>query len=85
MRVLPQLDVGGAPAEEYEAFAGVVQLELRGQAFLTTEAGNVKVAVGRLVTLDPATTYARAWFPQVRRHRHCVPRLRLEFLSMRYF
>jgi hypothetical protein len=39
---------------------GVGQLERRGQAFLTTEAGNVKVAAGRLVTLDPATTYARA-------------------------
>lgn len=51
-----------ADSAEYEAYAGTGQLELRGQAFLTTPSGNVKLAAGRLVTLDPATVYARAWF-----------------------
>lgn len=34
---------------------------LTGQAFLTTRGGDVKVAAGRQVTLDPATSYARQW------------------------
>jgi len=53
-----------APADsaEYAAFAGGGVLEVRGQAFLTTRAREVKLAAGRLVTLDPATTYSRRWF-----------------------
>ena len=53
-----------APADpsEYEPFREPGSLTLRGQAFLTTRGGDVKVAAGRMVTLDPATSYADAWF-----------------------
>ncbi len=53
---------GPTDASEYAAFAVDGSLELRGQAFLTTRGGEVRVAAGRLVTLDPATTYAGEWF-----------------------
>jgi hypothetical protein len=33
-----------------------------GQAFLTTRGGDVKVAAGREVTLDPQTAYADEWY-----------------------
>jgi hypothetical protein len=52
------------PADESE-YAGVERsgpLELRGQAFVVTADGGVKLAAGRVVTLDPATRYARRWF-----------------------
>lgn len=50
-----------ADSAEYARYsAGTHQLE--GQAFLTTRGGDVKVAAGRTVTLDPATRYAREWF-----------------------
>jgi len=51
-----------ADSGEYAAFMGTGEEELSGQAFLTTKAGDVKLAAGRQVTLDPATGYARAWF-----------------------
>jgi len=51
-----------ADAAEYRAFLQGGAAELRGQAFLTTRGGEVRVAAGRVVTLDPATTYAREWF-----------------------
>ena len=52
------------PAEQSE-YAGLERsgpLELRGQAFVATADGGVKLAAGRVVTLDPATRYARRWF-----------------------
>jgi hypothetical protein len=53
-----------APADsaEYAEFAGDGVLQLSGQAFLTTGAAEVKLAAGRMVTLDPVTTYSRRWF-----------------------
>lgn len=51
-----------ADTTEYRAFLQSGSGELRGQAFLTTRGGDVKLAAGRLVTLDPATAYAREWF-----------------------
>jgi uncharacterized protein YbjQ (UPF0145 family) len=51
-----------ADSAEYAGFAGKGTLELDGQAFLTTRDGSVMAAAGRLVTLDPTTTYAREWF-----------------------
>lgn len=53
---------GPADPSEYTAFDGDGSLELRGQAFLTTRGGEVRVGAGRQVTLDPATTYSREWF-----------------------
>lgn len=47
---------------EYAPFALPGTASLSGQAFLTTRGGDVKVAAGRTVTLDPATPYARSWF-----------------------
>ena len=58
----PQLATGQADSAEYALFAGDGYLELRGQAFLTTRAGEVRLAAGRLVTLDPLTTYSTRWF-----------------------
>ena len=54
--------LGPADALEYSVFAAGGSLELRGQAFLTTRGGDVKVGAGRMVTLDPATTYSTEWF-----------------------
>jgi hypothetical protein len=53
---------GSADAAEYDIYLGGGTRELRGQAFLTTRTGDVKLAAGRLVTLDPVTRYARRWF-----------------------
>jgi hypothetical protein len=50
-----------ADSAEYARYRGGT-LELHGQAFLTTRGGDVKLAAGRIVTLDPATRYAREWF-----------------------
>lgn len=46
---------------DYAPFVVPGKGSLSGQAFLTTRGGDVKVAAGRTVTLDPATPYARAW------------------------
>ena len=54
--------VGAGDAAEYARFRVPGRLILSGQAFLTTRGGDVKVAAGRTVTLDPATTYAKEWF-----------------------
>lgn len=51
-----------ADSAEYLPFRGVGAAELAGQAFLTTRGGDVKLAAGRTVTLDPATSYEREWF-----------------------
>jgi len=53
-----------ADSTEYDAYMTNGTFELSGQAFLTTKDGQVKPAAGRLVTVDPATSYARAWFRQ---------------------
>lgn len=47
---------------EYASFAGIGGLAVSGQAFLTMAEGEVRLAAGRPVTLDPATTFARRWF-----------------------
>jgi hypothetical protein len=49
-------------ALEYASARGTGSATLTGQAFLTTRGGDVKVAAGRMVTLDPATPYALAWY-----------------------
>lgn len=51
-----------ADSAEYRAYQAPGRRELSGQAFLTTRGGDVKLAAGRLVTLDPATQYAKQWF-----------------------
>lgn len=46
---------------EYTPYDGNGNGTLIGQAFLTTRGGDVKVAAGRTITLDPASSYARQW------------------------
>jgi hypothetical protein len=50
----------------YRAYSGSGSGTVIGQAFLTTRGGDVKVAAGREVYLDPATDYAKACFDYVR-------------------
>lgn len=59
---IPRPLVGPADPTEYALFSDPGELTISGQAFLTTRGGEVIVAAGRLVTLDPATTYALEWF-----------------------
>lgn len=54
----------GSPAD-YAAFLRPGKGILDGQAFLTTRGGEVRLAAGRVVTLDPVTTLSRAWFRTV--------------------
>ena len=51
-----------ADPQEYAPYSSSGSKALSGQAFLTTRGGDVKLAAGRLVTLDPATKYAKEWF-----------------------
>lgn len=51
-----------ADSAEYAPFSASGSIDLTGHAFLTTSAGDIRRAAGRLVTLDPATRYARQWF-----------------------
>lgn len=60
-------------AADYVQYAHPGTGELSGQAFLTTRGGDVKVAAGRSVTLDPATPYARAWYEKYGRMTDAMP------------
>lgn len=55
------LDVA-ADSVEYAPYLEIGTGEIHGQAFLTTRGGDVRLAAGRQVSIDPATTYAREWF-----------------------
>lgn len=66
--VLPAVD-----ATEYAPFRQSGQGMITGQAFLTTRGGDVKVAAGRQVTLDPATAYSRAWYEEYGRVSDQMP------------
>jgi len=79
--VAPSPLAAASDSAEYAAFAGSGEHDLRGQALLTTRAGEVKLAAGRLVTLDPATTYARRWF---RRFGGDVERFQVPGINSRF-
>ncbi len=51
-----------ASPEEYATYSQPGTGVLTGQAFLTTRGGDVKKGAGRLVTLDPLTTYSKSWY-----------------------
>jgi hypothetical protein len=51
-----------AADSEYAPFRQKGTAVVEGQAFLTTRGGDVKKGAGRLVTLDPATTYSQEWY-----------------------
>ena len=53
---------GSAVADEYAPYMKPGSSAINGQSFLTTRGGDVKLGAGRVVTLDPATTYAAEWF-----------------------
>jgi len=48
--------------KEYIPFLAKGTSAIKGQAFLTTKGGDVKVAAGREVWLDPVTAYSMGWF-----------------------
>lgn len=54
-----------ASVSEYQPFAAPGTASINGQSFLTTRGGDVKLGAGRIVTLDPATSYAFDWFGQI--------------------
>jgi hypothetical protein len=66
--VSPRPFLARADSTEYQRYRAPGQRELAGQAFLTTRGGDVKLAAGRLVTLDPATAYAKEWFGRFGAH-----------------
>jgi hypothetical protein len=51
--------------DEYAPYRLDGNSTITGQAFLTTRGGDVKRGAGRSVTLDPATSYTRAWYDQI--------------------
>jgi hypothetical protein len=50
------------PASEYDALAKTGTGIVKGQAFLKTRGGDVKVAAGNEITLNPVTSYSEQWF-----------------------
>jgi hypothetical protein len=54
-----------ATPSAYAPYAVQGTAMISGQAFLTTRGGDVKRAAGEIVTLDPATEYARQWYAQI--------------------
>lgn len=66
--VLPPVE-----AAEYAPFRQPGAGTISGQAFLTTRGGDVKLAAGRTVTLDPATGYARVWYEKYGRISDQMP------------
>ena len=61
------------PEAEYLALPKTGTATVRGQAFLTTKGGDVKVAAGKRVLLNPVTSYSLEWY-----ERSYVPRRRIE-------
>jgi uncharacterized protein YbjQ (UPF0145 family) len=54
-----------AKISEYEPFMNSGDAVVQGQSFLTTRGGDVKLGAGRMVTLDPATSYATDWYEKL--------------------
>ena len=61
------------PEAEYLALPKTGTATVRGQAFLTTKGGDVKVAAGKRVLLNPVTSYSLEWY-----ERSYVPSRRIE-------
>jgi hypothetical protein len=61
------------PETEYLALPKTGNATIRGQAFLTTKGGDVKVAAGKRVLLNPVTSYSLEWY-----ERSYVPSRRME-------
>lgn len=61
------------PEAEYLALPKTGIATVRGQAFLTTRAGDVKTAAGKRVLLNPVTSYSLEWY-----ERSYLPGARIE-------
>lgn len=59
-----RLVVSSSPSD-YRMFGTAGLANLTGQAFLTTRGGDVKLAAGRMVTLDPLTPLTQHWFRRI--------------------
>lgn len=61
---------------EYEPYKQAGTTSISGQGFLKTVGGDVKVAAGSTVTLDPVTSYSRHWWQQAGKYyarRNVIP------------
>lgn len=61
------------PEAEYQALPKVGTAVVKGQAFLKTRGGDVKVAAGNEVLLNPVTSYSLEWY-----EKSYLPNRRLE-------
>lgn len=50
------------PENEYKSLATTGTATVKGQAFLKTRGGDVKVAAGNEVILNPVTSYSNEWY-----------------------
>lgn len=61
------------PEAEYLALPKTGNATVKGQAFLTTKGGDVKLAAGKRIILNPVTSYSLEWY-----ERSYVPAVRME-------
>lgn len=61
------------PEAEYLALPKTGNATVKGQAFLTTKGGDVKVAAGKRVLMNPVTSYSLEWY-----ERSYLPSRRME-------
>ena len=71
----PKVEVPPYNAAEYQPYQQPGTGSISGQAFLLNKSGEPKKAAGKDVTLDPATTMARAWWNSARAWTRMEPRL----------
>jgi hypothetical protein len=58
----PQISRMSFPEHEYKNLAKSGSAVVKGQAFLKTRGGDVKVAAGNEVILNPVTSYSNEWY-----------------------
>ena len=67
------------PEAEYLALPKTGTATVRGQAFLTTRGGDVKLAAGKRILLNPVTSYSLEWYERsylsIRRMEEADPKL----------
>jgi hypothetical protein len=71
----PKLSLPPANPAEYEPYRQAGTGSISGQAFVLTTSGDPKKAAGKQVTLDPATSVARAWWNTAKAYQKLEPRL----------
>ncbi len=63
-QVKPTVERIAFPESEYIQLKATGSSVVRGQAFLKTRGGDVKVAAGEEVQLNPVTSYSNQWFEE---------------------